>query len=859
MRRPRRSPSARLTTPLRRPGPAAYLAVLAALPLAGLPAQAPTGIRPAAVAAPHPPAAAHAPPATTATTTAGEPATITVDGGDTGRSFDGVGAISASSSKLLHDYPEPERGQILDYLFRPRYGASLHILKVEIGSDANSTVLAEPAHARTADDLACDRGVQWWLMKEAKRRNPDITLSALSWGLPGWVSGGRWSDDHVRYLLDWLTCAERNGLRIDLLGGSNEEYDRPPPGAFYVALKRALAARFPHVRVVATDEHAPPDYWYQATRMKADPAYRDAVDVLGEHDVCVWRSLYQRCHVNQDALDLGKPLWNSEQSSQDVMAGAGPLARAMTRNYIDAKVTGNVNWSLAAGFYDHTEVGGTGLLSAQWPWSGHYRLGPSVWVDAHTAQFTRPGWRYLDGAAGRLPGGATHVALREPGPGGGDQDTAGGGPDYTVVLETMDATAPQTVRVVPAGGLSTGTATVWSTDLASDDPGDWFVRSGTLRPGEPLRLEPGHVYTVSTTTGQRKGTARPRVSEPSLAPLPWRQDFEATPHRRSAGWFQDVAGAFEAAPCAGGRDGACYRQVVERQPYLWHSGGATPVTLAGDARWWGDYSVDTAARLDGADAVELLGRVDKYNAYAVAGYHLRLAKDGTWQLFSQADDGAAATLASGAVDVDPGRWYGLRLWFRGDRIQASIDDRTVADVTDDRHRTGQVGLVAGGWHRAEFDDLDVRPTGPAPRQAAPAAVTATSSQPGVVNHHRFVPKEAIDGRIGSWWQSRFDPPAALPQSLTLDLGRVRTLGGLVYWPQVHGTTADAIITGYRVATSTDGERFGTVAAGAWRADAAAKAVTWAPARARYVRLEATASKGGASAAVAELAAMLGPG
>jgi hypothetical protein len=48
--------------------------------------------------------------------------------------FDGIGALSAgASSRLLWDYNEPQRSQILDYLFKPSFGAALSILKVEIG------------------------------------------------------------------------------------------------------------------------------------------------------------------------------------------------------------------------------------------------------------------------------------------------------------------------------------------------------------------------------------------------------------------------------------------------------------------------------------------------------------------------------------------------------------------------------------------------------------------------------------------------------------------------------------------------------------------------------------------------------
>ena len=67
--------------------------------------------------------------------------TITVNGAGTGRTIDGIGAISGGggNSRLLSDYPAAQQQQILDYLFKPGYGADLQILKVEIGGDTNST------------------------------------------------------------------------------------------------------------------------------------------------------------------------------------------------------------------------------------------------------------------------------------------------------------------------------------------------------------------------------------------------------------------------------------------------------------------------------------------------------------------------------------------------------------------------------------------------------------------------------------------------------------------------------------------------------------------------------------------------
>ena len=103
------------------------------------------------------------------------------------RIFDGIGALSAgASSRLLIDYDEPYRSQVLDYLFKPNFGANLQILKVEIGGDTWSGCGTESSHMHTADDLNYYRGYEYWLMAEAKKRNPMIRFYGLSWGFPAW-------------------------------------------------------------------------------------------------------------------------------------------------------------------------------------------------------------------------------------------------------------------------------------------------------------------------------------------------------------------------------------------------------------------------------------------------------------------------------------------------------------------------------------------------------------------------------------------------------------------------------------------------------------------------------------------------
>ena len=108
---------------------------------------------------------------------------IAINGSQGGRTFDGIGAISGGggNTRLLTDYPAAQQSQILDYLFRPGYGADLQILKVEIGGDANSTDGAEPSIEHAKGSIACNTGYEFWLMQQAKQRNPNIKLYGLAW------------------------------------------------------------------------------------------------------------------------------------------------------------------------------------------------------------------------------------------------------------------------------------------------------------------------------------------------------------------------------------------------------------------------------------------------------------------------------------------------------------------------------------------------------------------------------------------------------------------------------------------------------------------------------------------------------
>ncbi|MBW8882834.1 MAG: hypothetical protein JF615_15850, partial [Asticcacaulis sp.] len=114
---------------------------------------------------------------------------IELNGDAGGKRFDGIGIVDGggATSVLLKDYPEPQRSQILDLMYKPKFGASVSALLVEIPGDGNSTQGSMPSHMHTRNDLDYTRGYTWWVMQEAKKRNPALTLDGTAWSGPGWL------------------------------------------------------------------------------------------------------------------------------------------------------------------------------------------------------------------------------------------------------------------------------------------------------------------------------------------------------------------------------------------------------------------------------------------------------------------------------------------------------------------------------------------------------------------------------------------------------------------------------------------------------------------------------------------------
>jgi alpha-galactosidase len=186
------------------------------------------------------------------------------------------------------------------------------------------------------------------------------------------------------------------------------------------------------------------------------------------------------------------------------------------------------------------------------------------------------------------------------------------------------------------------------------------------------------------------------------------------------------------------------------------------------------------------------------------------------------------------------------------RYDSGNIDRTAShdfsvDLTGVKLLTLRVGDAGDGGYNDRADWAGLHLTcgdalgAPWPSFAAPTSATATSA------HDGYPASAAVDGRPSTIWHDEFAPQAPLPQSVTVDLGRTRTVDGVTYQPRLDASTTGTI-TEYRIEVSTDGSTFTKVTEGQWPDDKELKSVAFTATQARYVRVTAVAGDGGYASA-----------
>ena len=477
--------------------------------------------------------------------------TLTIDGSqlqleqNEANTIKGFGLLSCNNtSRLLMDYkwehPQVYQ-QVLQHLFGGQHPL-MRMLKVELGSDSNTSCGTEPAPQRAADEPAnVARGMGFQLIADAKKIQPDLKTCMLRWAEPGFLRPS-WrqvkSDDpdekvpteafeamYQYYKQTVIAAWQAYGYLFDYIDPDRNETKHP----MYRYLKwfanrlKTDQADFPEgfpvadyhaIKLITSDQNYGTD---MGTALLNDPELQAVIPAVGYH------------YNTDDGPDkpftkiadqLHKEVWYSEgiapvtfgtlrtQDTTGIGIG-GPMsaldvANRLVKSYARSRRSLYIFQPAIGGLYPGAKYPGKQLLEMDTPWSGYFQQDTvALAVMHHITDFAVTGWRdqtaaknwrYVPSAtvsevAGtenltQAFGAASAMTLVAP-------DEA----DYTVVL-INDTSAPQTYQIAVKNlAAATKPLHVWQT---------WADKAGKIHDREKTT-------TLTPVNGNVTVTIEPRA------------------------------------------------------------------------------------------------------------------------------------------------------------------------------------------------------------------------------------------------------------------------------------------------------------------------------------------------------------
>lgn len=639
-----------------------------------------------------------------------------INGGNVSDEFDGHGGLSAgATTRLLVDYPEKERAEILDYLFKPGFGASLGVLKLEIGGDTQSTCGTEPSPMHARGQVDCAAGYEGWLAREARARNPEIKVWSLSWGVPGWIGNhSYYSDEDMAYHIEWLKCLNNTyGVQSDYLGMWNE---RPQGSVDYVVRLREALDRSGFERVGLTIEAS----WQELIgNVLTNATFNASVAAAAKHYPCN--------ETVESALEARKKVWSGEDSPTPFgnWTGASCWGRKLNQHWVKMRMTSVVSWAVVWSVYPQicTAFVGQAFVNATQPWTGHYDVPPVLWVTAHWGQFVSPGWRYLavgpNGGSGMLRDGGSYVTLVPPVGSKFPSDT------FTLIIETLtgSCTSPsrcdvgypdlgtQQIEFRLARPLDSARAVyLWCSNETNvfEYQGQVPVSNdGVLA----MTMPPDTICTASTrNVGQKGGFGEPPAAR--RFPPTHADNFSAYEDGDLAFGFSDMYGSFAVRSSGDGVDSSAptkaLTQLATDSPDGWAPLNFDPLTIIGDGLWT-DVNVSVSAIVNHTSEqghyVRVCGgcydgSVHRIEYFCPDSCCFNLTSTGNYSI---------GTAVQGKIAGFQDTWHRIDLGIVDGTVSAAVDGETVArSQAGECTGRGYVGLGCGKYHQCAFTDFKLR-------------------------------------------------------------------------------------------------------------------------------------------------------
>jgi len=655
----------------------------------------------------------------------------------------GFGMVSANNtSRLLLDYKaqHPDRyEELLNYMFG-KDGLAISHLKLELGSDVNSSSGTEPCVMRYEDEYPdVTRGAGFQLAADAKKINPELTLDLLWWSEPRWVTDS--SDDmaaRYKWYRDTLVAAyEKYGIRFDYVSVNRNERAVDPSWIVYIshALKNEKDAPydFSAIRIVASDED---NSWATAKKMLEDRNLLNAVDVVGSH---------YTSHSTPQMKELikchGKEAWFSEACSPMAyakgtyrfdgtgsgLAGIGgilDIANRIITMYPEGGMTLHEFQPVVSAYYDGATFYHKQLIVANEPWSGYYLLDSGYSMALHFSQFFNKGWTFIDSACAGdgVKGGDGHAIVDAVFSYMTASDPDSG--DYSVVI--TNTTSESIIYEFEVKNIAKASATleVWETRGPSGGSFDenYFVKTATLIPSEEgdsytysLTLKPYSMVTLSTLHKERPCCISPDMTQAQrVMKLPYYDDFSYAEQGEgflaSRGgaplYTTDQGGAFEVV--SDGDRNILMQKITEELKAVEWGYTPKPVTCFGDDRWF-NYSVSCKVKLAQGDSSEIYAGCGlRYNlgAAGMSGWWLSVSADGNYSVYKN-----DKFIHGGNVQLQ--EWNSLKIQAVNNIISVWVNDSVFSEMCADvpgipMQAAGRAALYSS-FHCNCFADVAVEP------------------------------------------------------------------------------------------------------------------------------------------------------
>lgn len=367
--------------------------------------------------------------------------TLTIDGDqlqldqNEANTIKGFGLLSCNNtSRLLMDYKweQPKvYQQVLQHLFGGEHPL-MRMLKVELGSDSNTSCGTEPAPQRAADEPAnVGHGMGFQLIADAKRIQPDLKTCMLRWAEPGFLRP-TWqqvkSDDPDQkvpsasfegmyqyykqtviaawqaygYVFDYID-PDRNETKhlmyrylkwfAHRLQNDQDDFPEGFPLADYHAIK-----------LITSDQNYGTD---MGTELLKDPELQAVIPAVGYH----YNTDDGPDHpFTQIADQLHKEVWYSEgvapvtfgtlrvQDTTGIGIGgfisALDVANRLVKSYARSRRSLYIFQPAIGGLYPGAKYPGKQLLEMDTPWSGYFQQDTvGLAVMHHFTDFALTGWR----------------------------------------------------------------------------------------------------------------------------------------------------------------------------------------------------------------------------------------------------------------------------------------------------------------------------------------------------------------------------------------------------------------------------------------------------------------------------------